>query len=83
MDDTAVAARVGDMVVYTDSKGHEKPALVVGTPQSWAPGQEGELPGPGAGEAHLRVFSVSACYTRLAVPWSDVPLDGSPSWRGR
>lgn len=83
--DVALQARVGDVVTYTDSKGHTKPAMVLVTPESYVPadGGEVELPPLEAGEVHLRVFALRGGYTRLSVPRADEPLAGSPSWRER
>lgn len=57
---------LGQIVTYTDTKGHLKPALVLGTIDTVVDGTD--LPVPTEDEAHLTVFGYGKCYTKLNVP---------------
>lgn len=57
---------IGQIVTYTDTKGHPKPALVLGTIDTIVDGTD--LPVPTENEAHLTVFGFGKCYTKLNVP---------------
>ena len=57
---------IGEFVTYIDSKGHSKPALITGTPESVQDGTE--LPVPSEGQLHLMIFSPISIYPRFSVP---------------
>lgn len=57
---------LGQIVTYTDTKGHPKPAMVLGTIDTIVDGTD--LPVPYENEAHLSVFGYGKCYTKLNVP---------------
>jgi hypothetical protein len=59
--------RLGQPVTYTDSRGYQKAAFVVGTSDSVQPGHD--LPVPDEGHAHLAIFSpTGAVYARHNIP---------------
>lgn len=64
---TNTTLRLGQAVTYTDTRGRQKAAFVIGTNDSVEPGHD--LPVPEEGHAHLAIFSPSGqVYTRHNVP---------------
>lgn len=89
--DGTTDVRLGDRVVYTDSKGFEKFAFVTGTQATVkvvdVVGEDDEddyhrgssLPAVGAGQAHLLVFSPTGnVYTRHNIPQGAGPNTFAP-----
>lgn len=68
MDTTKNDGKLGQMVTYVSTKGYEKAAMVVGTPESILPGHD--YPVPAEGQRHLLVFALSGISPRLNVPES-------------
>lgn len=63
---TAQNVTLGMSVLYVDSRGRQKVAVVTGTPESV---QEGtNLPVPAEGQANLIVFGGKSVYFRYQVP---------------
>jgi hypothetical protein len=65
---------LGQNVIYTDTRGRAKVAVVTGTRDSVAEGTS--LPRPQAAHAHLHVFShKQGLYARLSVPARSAVVD--------
>lgn len=67
--------KLGDMVTYVSTKGYEKAAMVVGTPESILPGHK--YPTLAEGERHLTIFTLDGISTRLNVPDNITPEDAT------
>lgn len=69
---TAKTAELGETVTYVSTKGFEKAAIVVGTPDSILPGHSyPELEG---GERHLLILTLGGITPRMSVPSQEEAL---------
>lgn len=73
----AASVRTGDFVIYRDSEGHQKSALVTGDPQTIE--ADTRVPELSGTARHLTVFGPrGSVYSRESIPAGDGPHTWSP-----
>lgn len=75
---TKKTIKLGQTVTYVSTKGYEKAALVVGTPESVQQGHSG-VPQLAEGNLHLLVLSPTGhTYSRQSVPNKEIAAQQAP-----
>lgn len=76
-ESTVKSGELGQNVTYVSTKGYEKAAIVVGTPESILDGHN--YPTLEEGERHLLVFTLNGASPRLNVKSQDAALAAEPT----